>query len=119
MDAVIDWETILGLRELQEPGKPDIVNELLQMFVNDSSMSLTSCERAVCAGEAAMLAQGAHRLRGGASLIGATRLVDAARALETVAQEGRRDEWPAYLATMATELRHVHEAVMTATFHAE
>jgi len=104
---ILDDAALVSLRKLQEPGAPDIVTEVVRLFVDDSAKCREAAESAFAASDATSLAVAAHRLRGSASLLGLERLQQSAKDLEEIAVVGGPNEW-------ATRLFRVQEALSEA-----
>lgn len=97
--AVFDWPVLLAMRELQEPGERDVVEELLEAFLADLAVHVASLQRARAAGDYPLMARIAHRVRGSASVIGATQLLAAASALDACARMGGGEAVASHLET--------------------
>lgn len=80
--ALVDWPQLLALRELQEPGEPDVIGELIQMFLEDSASRMTRLRGGLAAGDAKVVVREAHSLKGSAGLLGAGQLHSDAAAVE-------------------------------------
>jgi HPt (histidine-containing phosphotransfer) domain-containing protein len=87
-NGIIDWTQLLALRDVQMPGDPDIVPEVIAMFLEDSRVRLARARAAQGNRDAKALRLEAHTLRGTAGLIGAENLRVAAEALERDAANG-------------------------------
>ena len=111
----LDVAALAALRELQEPGAPDIVLEVVRMFLGDSAQCREAAERALVAGDASALAFAAHRLRGSAALLGLERLQQTAEDVERVANLGGPTEWAARLHRMQDALAEADEALRAAS----
>jgi PAS domain S-box-containing protein len=85
--AAIDAAAVQVLRDLQAPGRPDIVAALAAKFVEHAPSLMRDIKQAVLRADRAQVVNGAHRLKGDASAWGAQALVDACLGLETVAQQ--------------------------------
>lgn len=110
---VLDVDALSSLRELQAPGAPDIVLEVVRMFAEDSIRCRQAAERAIAAGDASALAFAAHRLRSSAGLLGLSRLRQAAEDLERVANLGGPTEWAARLRRVRDALAEADAALRT------
>jgi CheY-like chemotaxis protein len=62
--------------------------ELIDVFLQELARDREAIDRAAAAGEREAVRRAAHRLRGSASAVGATRLTEACRALESAARDG-------------------------------
>ena len=84
----LDRSVINGLKELREPGQPDPLQELVELFFRDARPRLEAMEQAQTAGDAAKLAAAAHSLKGSASNLGARRLSELCSSLEKQGKAG-------------------------------
>lgn len=70
--SVIDASVLGALRELANPGEPDALTEVVQLFLGDVPIQLAALRKAIKRADAASVRQFAHQLRGSALAIGAT-----------------------------------------------
>ena len=61
---------LASLRELQEEGEPDILDELIELFLTDVPPQLVSLKVAVEAGDAHSVERIAHTLKGSSANMG-------------------------------------------------
>lgn len=95
----VDDEVLEMLASLQEPGEPDLLAELVTLFLRDTPTRLRDLEqRPLAAGPTARVA---HAVKGSAGNLGATYMQDLASALE---QAGHQGADPDVLAPMADAL---------------
>ncbi len=85
----LDWSVLAGLRELQEEGGPDILEELMEMFSTDVPPQLVALKEAVKAGDAHSVERIAHGLKGSCGNMGAVRMAALCAELEEM---GRSEE---------------------------
>jgi two-component system sensor histidine kinase/response regulator len=109
--AALDPGVLDTLRELSEPGRPDVLREVLGLFLTDGPMRLTAIEAAVTARDGAALQRSAHTLKGGAATIGALALQASCRVLEELGKQNRFDTAPEALAIMRREYARVKAAI--------
>jgi PAS domain S-box-containing protein len=109
--AVLDLRVISGLRELREPGQPDPLRELGELFLKDARPRLERMESALAAGEAPVLATAAHTLKGSASNLGARRLAGLCATLEKQARAGDLSEAASLLLDVKGEFLQVEAAL--------
>ncbi len=90
------WDQICAI---QQPGRPDILARLLEMFLQDSEAQVASIRQAVETQNADALAHAAHSLKGKSGALGATRLMALCKDLEscgrTRTMETTREKWSA------------------------
>ena len=65
---------LAGLRELQEEGEPDILCELIELFLSDVPTQLVALKEGVETGDAHSVERIAHTLKGSCGNIGAKRM---------------------------------------------
>jgi len=92
----VDPEVIEMLASLQEPGEPDLIVELVTLFLHDTPERLRDLRAQPL--EAGRAARVAHAVKGSAGNLGASLLQELAGQLE---QAGHRGDSPAALAVLA------------------
>ena len=107
----LDPAVIEALRQLNEEGHPDVVTEVLGLFLTEAPSRLDAVEAAVRDRDASALRRSAHTLKGASGAIGATALQTACRALEELGKRHALDEAPAAMETMRHEYRRVQDAI--------
>ena len=105
----LDRVILDGLRELREPGQPDPLAELIELFLKDARPRLDTMQAAAEAGEWSRLAAAAHTLKGSASNLGARRLSTLCAALEKQAAEAISTEAINTLADVRREFTNVEQ----------
>lgn len=88
---LIDWARLNELRDLQQPGEPDVLKEIIDTFVDDSAVRLLRLTDALRRGDTEMVRLEAHTLKGSADVLFAEPLRVAAEALEREAARGRSE----------------------------
>ncbi len=78
----IDLSVIDGLRELREPGEPDPVAELIDLYLNDSPRRIAQMNEALAANDGKSLKVAVHTLKGSSSNLGAKALAQLCGAFE-------------------------------------
>ena len=81
-----------SLRDLREPGQPDPLAELIELFLRDARPRLADMHAAAAAGNWSKVGAGAHALKGSASNLGAQRLSNLCFSLERLAGDGKLAE---------------------------
>ena len=114
----VDAEVLEMLESLQEPGEPDLIVELITLFLKDTPDRLAELEdRSLDAGHVARVA---HAVKGSAGNLGAMVLQDCASALEHAAHRGESPEMLAGLADavhaeFARVARHLQQVLAQRT----
>ena len=73
-EGPLDRSVLAGLRELQQEGEPDILEELIDLFLTDVLPQLVTLREAVEAGDAHSVERIAHTLKGSCGNMGAVRM---------------------------------------------
>lgn len=85
---VLDRAVLDSLRELTAPGEPDVLTEVLQMFLQEVPARIARLRNAWTAGDIQEMYRAAHSLKGSAGNIGAQRLFDVAKQLDERGRAG-------------------------------
>jgi PAS domain S-box-containing protein len=109
----LDQTVINGLRELREPGQPDPLAELIELFRRDARPRLGKMEAALEAGDMPTLAATTHALKGSASNLGAKHLASLCATLEKQAQAGERNPAQTTLDQVTAEFEKVDALLRT------
>ncbi len=115
IDEVIDPVVIAGLRQLQTPGKPDPVVELIDLFLQEAPAHLQALENAVAQNDHTSLARtfsATVRLKGSAINLGARNLAALCDEIEQTARKwSLADDVPPLIERTRRELARVQEAL--------
>lgn len=80
---VLDSAVVSGLRQLTPPGEPDVLAEVLNLFLVEVPPRMDRLRNAWAAGNIEQVHRAAHSLKGSAGTIGARRLYEVCRQLDT------------------------------------
>ena len=111
MDDALDPNVLEELRELNQEGEPDVVSEVLRLFLDDAPEKLDAIADAITRGDVEALRRAAHGLKGAAGAIGAFPFQEACRALEEMAAVTPPGQAAAQLAGLRTEYARVKAAI--------
>lgn len=87
----IDQSVLASLKELQEEGEPDIVEEVGGLFLNHAPEKIAAIEKAAAQKDAKALQVSAHSLKSSSAYVGAMRLSAIAKDLEMIGRSGAVD----------------------------
>ena len=113
-DRAIDPHVIQGLRELGGEDEPELLAELIGIFLEDAPLRMKDITEGLAHGDLARIERGAHTLKSSSANIGALGLSDLCRRIVECARTSRPQELPDLcvasvnaLASAATELREI------------
>jgi len=107
----LDGEVLATLRELQEEGEPDILEELFELFLKDTPTRLDAMREAVRQGDSEALRRAAHGQKGSSANLGAGQMEALCAELERKARGGAVKDAPALVTQLETEFARVGEAM--------
>jgi HPt (histidine-containing phosphotransfer) domain-containing protein len=110
-ETAIDSRVLDALRALNEEGQPDVVNEVLALFLASAPAQFAAIEAAVETRDAAALQRSAHTLKGASSTIGATALQAVCRRLEEFGKQQQLADADDAMADLRREYDRVREAI--------
>ncbi|MGB7218341.1 MAG: Hpt domain-containing protein [Vicinamibacterales bacterium] len=103
----LDVDRFEALGALQEDGQPDVLAEMVGLFVDETAGWLTDARHAAESGDLIALGRAAHSLKGACATIGADRMRAQAAGIEAALAAGRVSETPSLVDALAEEFRHV------------
>jgi HPt (histidine-containing phosphotransfer) domain-containing protein len=86
--AVLDPDVVESLRQLTPPGEPDVLGEILSLFLDEVPRKIATLRAAVTSGDAVEVQRIAHSLKGSTGNIGARAMYDVCRQLDDRAKSG-------------------------------
>lgn len=111
--AELDPEVIADLRALVSRDGSDMLSRIAPKVRGDQARALAALAEAIDKQDLEQVRRAAHQIAGHASLVGARRVTDLARALEDAAEHGSpaTDELEASLSALRTAWQHAEEAL--------
>ena len=107
----MDLSLLENLRELQGDGEPDILNELIDLFLSDVPLQLADLKEAAEAGESHSVERIAHTLKGSAAHMGALRMKALLAELEEVGRSEELGTAPERISRVEEEFGRVRAAL--------
>jgi HPt (histidine-containing phosphotransfer) domain-containing protein len=89
----IESEKLDELREILSGEDDGAFERFLRVYLSSSERGLRDLHAAVAGSDAAVVERFAHLLKGSSGNVGADRLADACRLMETSARHGRKGDW--------------------------
>jgi signal transduction histidine kinase/CheY-like chemotaxis protein/HPt (histidine-containing phosphotransfer) domain-containing protein len=106
----VDYSVLEGLRELQEEGEPDILEELAEIFLEDAKSQLETLREATEKDDAQSVERTAHTLKGSCGNMGAVRMEALCSELENIGHSGNLVAAPARISRLEEEFGRVRAA---------
>lgn len=103
----IDFSVLDELRALQADDEPDIVGEVVALFLSDSPRRVEAIAASVAAKDAVRLGKEAHGLKGSAANVGAAKLRSICEQLERLGKAGQTADAPPLVSALITEYQQV------------
>lgn len=107
----IGAEKLAEISALQEEGEPDIVVEVIDLFLSNAPPKIEQMRQGVLEGDAKKIERASHALRGDAGQFGATDLASACALLEARARTGSLLEAQSLFADLETKFKRVEIAL--------
>jgi HPt (histidine-containing phosphotransfer) domain-containing protein len=85
---VLDPAVINTLRQLTAPGEPDVLTEVLQLFLDEVPVRMERLRNAFAAGNIEEVHRAAHSLKGSAGNIGAQAMFEVCKQLDGIGKSG-------------------------------
>jgi HPt (histidine-containing phosphotransfer) domain-containing protein len=111
--AAIDPEAIEQLRFLEDEDQPNVVAELVALFIEHTPPKLAQLSEAIATGDTAALKRAAHSLKGSSANVGARGMQTICERLEYGSADAIADA-PALLGLLETEFVVVQQALRAA-----
>ena len=85
---VLDPSVLAKLRQLTVPGEPDVLGEVLTLFLEEVPPRIARLRNAWASGNIEEMQRAAHSLKGSAGNIGASGMFDVCRQLDGLSRSG-------------------------------
>ena len=110
-DPVLEPAVVSGLRQLTPPGEPDVLAQVLNLFLVEVPPRVDRLRNAWASGNIEEVHRLAHSLKGSAGNIGARRLYDVCRQLDTMSQSDDPAGSAALVDALGVEFGKVEAAI--------
>ena len=111
-ERVLDYRVLENFRQLQIPGEPNLIHQLVDLYLADVPGRLATMRQAIAQQDATRLAQIAHALKGSSANIGARRVVRLCMELEKAGKEGNLSGVSDWLAQLEQEVARARDALL-------
>ncbi len=109
--AVIDMKALDTIRALQQPGAPNLLEQVVKVYFDDAPRLTRSMREALASGDSGALQRAAHTLKSGSATLGALKLAELCKEMETQARAGRLADAERGIARIEDEYGRVRAAL--------
>lgn len=109
---VIDQATIESIRNLQKPGRPNLLKELVNLFIDSNHENLKVLKAAANNRDLGTIAHIAHNIKSSAANLGALKLSECCFELEKIGNGDIRPEKLPKLVNQTEEAYHEAAAIL-------
>ncbi|MBM3130380.1 MAG: response regulator [Chloroflexi bacterium] len=110
-EPILDPKVLASFRQLQEPGEPDIIAQLIALFLSELPTKVAALRHAIEQNDASRLAKAAHTLKGSSANMGARRAAHACLELEQLGKAGDLTGVGDLFARLEQELARAQQAL--------
>ena len=110
-NEAIDQSVLATLRELQEEGEPDIIEEVGGLFLKHAPEKIAAIEKAAAEKDAKALQVSAHSLKSSSAYVGAMGVSAISKDLEMMGRSGSVDGAKSKIEALAAEYSRVKAAL--------
>jgi HPt (histidine-containing phosphotransfer) domain-containing protein len=108
---VLDPDVVDSLRQLTPAGEPDVLGEILNLFLDEVPKKIAALRAAVTSGDAVKVQRLAHSLKGSTGNIGARAMYDVCRQLDDRAKSGEVARWHTLADALTAEYGRVETEI--------
>ncbi len=105
--GIIDIGVLNKIRDLQQPGKPDLLKKIITLYLESSGKLMQEIHQGVDQNKPEMVARATHSLKSSSANVGAIRFANHLRQLNQVAHEGQMQQIRALLPNIEQDYRDV------------
>jgi HPt (histidine-containing phosphotransfer) domain-containing protein len=109
---LVDIGVLTSLAESQSDEEPDLVVELIDLYLTDSTQRLADMQHALATSDESLLARSAHSLRGSSATLGAWQVAASCDEVEQLARRLAFESVSLVLERLEPELMTVRQAFL-------
>jgi HPt (histidine-containing phosphotransfer) domain-containing protein len=110
-DPVLDPAVIDSLRQLSVPDEPDVLTEVLKLFLDEAPPRIARLRNAWTAGNIEEVQRIAHSLKGSAGNIGAHGLFEVCKTLDDLGRSGTLESGGGLVEALGVEFQKVEAEI--------
>ncbi|MGI9164857.1 MAG: Hpt domain-containing protein [Pyrinomonadaceae bacterium] len=112
VNDAVDMTVLSGLEGAQVDGEPDLIVELIDLYLEDTPRRLAAMSALLEQRDALSLRRAAHGLKGSSATLGAARTARLCEAVEEMSQDGSLAAVATLLAGLEQEFAHVRQSFL-------
>jgi len=110
IDDAVNLKVLTSFAEVQIEGEPDLIVELIDLYLDDAPRRIASLQEAVAKADEKGFRRAAHTLKGSSANLGAGRLAELCEQIERAEDDDAVQEVRVLLQSMEREFEHVRRA---------
>lgn len=111
-EPILNQHVLENFRQLQAPDEPDLVQQLIDLYLADTPERLNALHQALAQGDATRVAQAAHSLKGSSANIGAQRVARVCLELERCGKANDLSAAAEWLPKLEQEIEQARRALL-------
>jgi HPt (histidine-containing phosphotransfer) domain-containing protein len=109
----IDLSGLTSLADLRSAGEPDLIVELIDLYLNSAAERIQSIEAAAARADVTVLKQAAHTLKGSSASLGFHQIAEISEQLEQLDWRDSQSRLYALLELLQYKFARLREALLT------
>ncbi|MDL1967839.1 MAG: response regulator [Deltaproteobacteria bacterium] len=110
-EPLLEQEPLERIRALQRPGKPNVLDKIINLYLQNSPVLIKTVRESVEQGDGAALCEAAHSLKSSSANLGAVSMAAVCKKLEDMGRDGRTDATKALLGRIESEYKSASAAL--------
>lgn len=110
--AIVDMAMLLSFEEVQVEGEPDVIVELIDIFLEEALHQMSAMQQAIINTDALALKHATHSLKGSSASLGAYHMTAFCEDLEQIAGNNQFHSAGAVLTRLQQEFEQVRQALL-------
>lgn len=111
MEQVLDMSVVEELLSFTDDGDPELLLDLIQMFLDDGPEKVRAVQQGLQAGDFDKMERAAHSLKGSSGNLGAHLLQDTCEKIQIATRQKRLDETRSLAAELVTKFAEAESAL--------
>lgn len=110
--SAVDMAVLAAFEELQDDGEPDLIVELIDLYLQEAPLRIEAIQRAVADADGLSLKHAAHSLKGSSGTLGVRPLAALCQELESLADDAWSSAATVLVQRLEEEFVRAHKALV-------